>query len=124
MGRLSRVLVLAAFVVPVVAYVAGSLAVPGGPEPVDRGPVILHDRPSPTSTSTPATEPTPDPRPGPSPSDDRIERHGDARVVTPLPTPVGEDEAGERDDDGPDDDDSDTDERRDQERDDDERDDD
>jgi hypothetical protein len=99
MSRLTRVLLVVALVVPPVAYLAGSLAGPGGPEPADRGPVILRD-------ATPTTTPAPTP-----PAGDRQDQQGPARVVTPVPTPVGEDGDDqwddERDDDGPDDDDTD-----------------
>lgn len=115
MSRVTRVLLLVALVVPVLAYVVGSLAAPGGPEPADRGPVILRDAPttpSPTSP-TPAEPPGDDGRPT-----RRDDQQGEARVVTPAPTPVGEDDDDEWDDDGPDDDD-DTDDARGSERDDD-----
>ncbi|WP_374455523.1 hypothetical protein [Nocardioides sp.] len=111
MSHVTKVLLLLAFVVPLVAYVAGSLASTGGPDPADRGPVILRDAPT-----TPAV--TRDPTPEDPPPDGRRERRDrerddrqqEARVVTPLPTPVGEDDDDEWDDDGPDDDDT-TDER-------------
>jgi hypothetical protein len=118
MGPVTKVLLLLAVVVPVTAYVAGSLASPGAPPPADHSPVILRDAPA-DEPETPAT--------GTTPGDDR-ERGGDreqngggdrqrdgaggggsdeARVVTPQPTPVGEDDDDEWDDDGPDDDDTD-----------------
>lgn len=94
MGRVTKVLLLLAVVVPVTAYVAGSLASPGAPAPADHSPVILRDAP----TDAPTTDPAAPQRGG----------GGEARVVTPKPTPVGEDDDDEwDDDDGPDDDDTD-----------------
>ncbi len=94
MGRVTKVLLLLAVVVPVTAYVTGSLASPGAPAPADHSPVILRDAP----TDPPTTDPATPPRGG----------GGEARVVTPKPTPVGEDDDDEwDDDDGPDDDDTD-----------------
>ncbi|GAB3019785.1 hypothetical protein GCM10011376_28740 [Nocardioides flavus (ex Wang et al. 2016)] len=117
MGQVTKVLLLLAVVVPVTAYVAGSLASPGAPPPADHSPVILRD--------APADEPAP-PDPAPAsparerqddrerdddrgPDEDRSGREGGdrARVVTPQPTPVGEDDDDEWDDDGLDDDDTD-----------------
>jgi hypothetical protein len=124
MGPLPKVLLLLALVVPVTAYVAGSLASPGAPPPADHSPVILRDAPAdPPGTATPATPspPTPEKTPdvdrgGPPDRDDdeQRDRSGDeasneARVVKPQPTPVGEDDDDEWDDDGPDDDDTDDD---------------
>ena len=125
MGQLTKVLLLLAVVVPVTAYVTGSLASPGAPAPADHSPVILRDAP----TDAPATDPastdpaapppgrksprTPRPDPdGPDggPGQDAQRGDGDeARVVSPQPTPVGEDDDDDEwdDDDGPDDDDTD-----------------
>jgi hypothetical protein len=113
MNRPTRVLILLAFIVPVAAYVAGSLSGSPAPPPTDRGPVILRDvgtttTPEPTTPAPPTapspgrpTEPSRAPSQRPGPGDD----HEEARVVTPQPTPVGEDD-DEWDDDGPDDDDT------------------
>ncbi len=120
MGPVTKVLLLLAVVVPVTGYVAGSLVSPGLPAPADHSPVILHD-------STPATTETSPRTPGttsPAPADDgdrRSERSarggGDRpRVLTPQPTPLGEDGDDDWDDDGPDDDE--TDDDRDDDRDD------
>ena len=122
MGQVTKVLLLLAVVVPVTAYVAGSLASPGSPPPADHSPVILRDAPDDVSPATDRTAPPParQPRstPRPDPDDERDDRPGrepgrgddDARVVTPQPTPVGEDDDDERDDgDDGDDDDDDTD---------------
>jgi hypothetical protein len=113
MSRPTRVLILLAFVVPVAAYVAGSLSGSPDPPPTDRGPVILRDVDTTTTPtpepSTPASPTAPAPGPtGPVRSPSQQPGPGDdqeARVVTPLPTPVGEDD-DEWDDDGPDDDDT------------------
>ena len=117
MGPLPKVLLLLALVVPVTAYVAGSLASPGAPPPADHSPVILRDAPT-EPPATPASEEqerTPDDRrEGPAQRDDERQRDGsgrdrgeEARVVTPTPTPVGEDDDDDWDDDGPEDDDTD-----------------
>ena len=58
MGQVTRVLLLLAVVVPVTAYVAGSLASPGAPAPADHSPVILRDAPTDAPTTDPATAPT------------------------------------------------------------------
>lgn len=112
MGQVTRVLLLLAVVVPVTAYVAGSLASPGAPAPADHSPVILRDAPTDAPATDPATTdpaaPTPGPRSPRTPRTDPQRGDGDeARVVTPEPTPVGEDDDDEWDDDGPDDDDTD-----------------
>jgi hypothetical protein len=106
MGQLAKGLLLVAVVVPVTAFVTSSLASPSGPQPTDHSPVILRDAPlsdtaSPddagrTSSPDPTRTPTPS---GPEPTKDRP-----AEVVTPQPTPIGEDDDDEWDDD-PDDDD-------------------
>ena len=119
MGQVTKVLLLLAVVVPVTAYVTGSLASPGAPAPADHSPVILRDAP----TDAPATDPAAPPPGGRSPGTPRPDPDGpdggpgqdaqpgdgdEARVVTPKPTPVGEDDDDERDDDdGPGDDDTD-----------------
>lgn len=128
MGRVTKVLLLLAVVVPVTAYVAGSLAAPGSPPPADHGPVILRDAPvdDARTPAPPAPDLTSDGR------ERRAERDGErdgerdrqpvgprgeggdkARVVTPQPTPVGEDDDDQWDDDGPEDDDDTDDERTD-----------
>jgi hypothetical protein len=117
MGRVAKVLVLLALVVPLTAYVAGALA-SSGVEPADHRPVILQDAPDEPASTEPTAPagPTSDRDPGgrsPGTRDDDSDR---ARVVTPQPTPVGEDDDDEWEDDGPDDDE--TDERDDDERDD------
>lgn len=110
MSRLAKVLLLMALVVPVTAYVAGSLASAGNPVPTDHSPVILRDAPD-RGTSGPSRQPDPQ-RPTERPAPPRPgQQDGDqARVVTPPPVPVGEDDDDwddDRDDDGPDDDDTD-----------------
>jgi hypothetical protein len=120
MGQVTRALLLLAVVLPVTAYVAGSLASPDAPPPADHSPVILRD--APTGEAEPPAPSAPDPSSGDI--ERRAERDGnrdgdrrrdgsggdrsdEARVVTPQPTPVGEDDDDEWDDDGPDDDDTD-----------------
>ncbi|NUS41973.1 MAG: hypothetical protein HOP97_10145 [Terrabacter sp.] len=110
MGQVTKVLLLLAVVVPVTAYVAGSLASPGAPPPADHSPVILRDapttEPAPTTDTTASPSRRPSPR-TPAPKPDGQRGGDEARVVTPKPTPVGEDDDDEWDDDGPDDDDTD-----------------
>lgn len=121
MSPVSKVLLLLALVVPMAAYVAGSLTAPDAPEPADRSPVILRDADVSPATSTPSPTRSPSTRPsdrkaGDDDDDDDSSGRGsdddsgrgqqeEARVVNPLPTPVGEDDDDEWDEDGPDDDD-------------------
>jgi hypothetical protein len=119
MGHVTRALLLLAVVVPVTAYVVGSLTSPGAPPPADHSPVILRDPPA-DEPGTPGPA-APDPTSGSDrgrqadgdgdrDGDRRLDRSGggeEARVVTPRPTPVGEDDDDQWDDDGPDDDDTD-----------------
>lgn len=70
MGPLPKVLLLLALVVPVTAYVAGSLASPGAPPPADHSPVILRDAPA-DPPDTPASETPEAPTPKKAPDDDR-----------------------------------------------------
>ena len=133
MGPVTKLLLVLALVVPIGAYVAGSLAATGRDEPADRGPVILRDAPTtpPSETAGPSRNRDGANREGQDDRDDRDDRDGrdggddrnddrddDARVVKPQPTPVGEDDGdGDGDDDdGPDDD---TETERDDDRDDD-----
>ena len=57
MGSWLKMLVVMAIVVPLTAYVVGSLATSSAPSPGDRGPVIINDPPAPASTpsTTPST---------------------------------------------------------------------
>lgn len=109
MGQVTKVLLLLAVVVPVTAYVAGSLASPGAPPPADHSPVILRDAPA----DEPVTEAPERTSGGDRERQGRRDGQGTrddgdkARVVKPQPTPVGEDDDDEWDDDGPDDDDTD-----------------
>jgi hypothetical protein len=68
-----KALIVAALVVPMTAYVAGSLVSSSAREPADRGPVIIRDPPS----------------PAPAQPDETVDDQ--ARVVTPVPTPVHDD---------------------------------
>jgi hypothetical protein len=68
-----KALIVAALVVPMTAYVAGSLVSSSAGEPADRGPVIIRDPPS----------------PAPAQPDETVDDQ--ARVVTPVPTPVHDD---------------------------------
>ncbi|SEC87907.1 hypothetical protein SAMN04489844_3173 [Nocardioides exalbidus] len=105
MGLLTKGLLLVAVVVPVTAYLASSLASPTGPRPTDHSPVILRD--APTDTPQPVRTPTPE-TPVPTkdgPTKDGPARNEPAEVVTPQPTPIGEDDDDEWDDDPDDPDD-------------------
>ena len=85
-----KALIVMALVVPMTAYVAGSLVSSNARAPADRGPVIINDRSAPASQVTPSgstkrsepTQPVP-PDDGGAPIDDN-----EARVVTPQPTAV------------------------------------
>lgn len=116
MTPLVKALLAAALVVPLVAYVAGSLASLSGGTPEQQGTVFIGDVEPASEDIKPSTKPSPQPSSTPSPA--RPSLTGDnrpteapstdpddeeARVVTPAP--VGDDE---RDDD-PDDDRDDTD---------------
>ena len=82
-----KALMVLALVIPMAAYVVGSLATSGTGEPADRGPVILQDPPSLSDTRGPRLG-----------DDDRVddaaprEDHS-ARVVTVTPVPVDDDDA-------------------------------
>lgn len=95
MSSLVKALVILALVLPMTAYVVGSLVASGGKEPSDRDPVIIQDPPvmepaAPRETRTP------------TPGDDEGARDdNEVRVVTPRPTQVGSDDGrlSEEDDD-------------------------
>lgn len=102
MSRLVKVFLVLALVVPVSAYVAGSLAASSADEPADHTPVIIQDAvPGDSGTDSPTTDATPtngddrdDDRDDDSPSVDKNQ----PTVVTPKPTPVDDDDDDERDD--------------------------
>ncbi|WP_245916711.1 hypothetical protein [Nocardioides gansuensis] len=88
MSSLVKVLVVLALVLPMMAYVVGSLVASGAGEPSDRDPVIIRD--------APASEPAPrGARPRAPDDDGRETDDNEVRVVTPRPSQVGSDE-GER----------------------------
>ncbi|KRF06665.1 hypothetical protein ASG88_19330 [Nocardioides sp. Soil777] len=118
-----KTLVVLALVVPMTAYVAGSLVASSSYEPSDRRPVIIQDAPlrEPTSSPVPdATAPTPatgttrSSRPAPTraptgpgagrgtgqPPPSGTVEDDDATVVLPPPTSVDDDDDDD-DDDGP-----------------------
>ncbi|HSU03655.1 MAG TPA: hypothetical protein VLK03_13975 [Nocardioides sp.] len=128
MTPLVKTLLAVALVIPLVAYVAGSLAGTGEQAPERQGTVYIDDvqpaRDTTPGTSTtspgrtgPSARPTPRPPAQPSPTDSDDQREpeqqetgtGEARVVTP--TPVGGDDDDDDDDDERDDDRDDTDDR-------------
>lgn len=111
MTPLAKALIALALVVPLVAYVAGTLASTGSSVPEQQGTVYVNDvEPASEGTSeSPATTPKPSPsrpsptrdnRPTPSPDDDADDN--EARVVTPAPV-QDEDERDDDDGDGGDD---------------------
>jgi hypothetical protein len=122
-----KTLVVLALVVPMTAYVAGSLVASSSYEPRDRRPVIIQDAPSQepervrdttgTTTTAPSSRPAPTRSPtGPGtrrstgqPSPSGTVDDDDATVVLPPPTSVDDDEDddGDDDDDGPEEDDED-----------------
>lgn len=138
MSRTLKILLGLALIVPMAAYVVGSLVASSADAPADRSPVIIQDAPQDAGESaTPRKKkgegPTNAPRGtkrGPDSdgddrngADDRREVKGDnpPTVVTPKPTPVGGDDDDDDNDDRDDDRDDDDDDRDD---DDDDRDDD
>lgn len=107
MPRFWKVMVGLAIVLPMVAYVVGSVTASSGGDPVRRDPVYIMDVPE-----TPASEKSrrgTDPSPPPETQapvdghDDDADDNG-VRVVTPQPTRVDGDDA----DDGPEGDDDDS----------------
>lgn len=108
MTPLVKALLAVALVVPLAAYVAGSLAASAGEAPKKQGTVFISDADPVSEETSPSTSPAPAPsRPSPTRDNQPTRAPGaddeEARVVTP--TPVEDDE---RDDD-PDDDRDDTD---------------
>jgi hypothetical protein len=112
MSRVTAVLLALAVALPVTAYVV-SVAGSDPPVPADHSPVILRDA-DPVDPADPAGHTDREER-GEAPArqqDDRREDADPARVVTPQPTPVGEDDDEWDDDewdDGPGDDDTESD---------------
>ena len=110
MTPLVKALLAVALVVPLVAYVAGSLASTGGETPEQQGTVFIDDVEPASEKTSPAPgrtsgrrrprppSPTTDNQPTQAPSDDTDDKG--ARVVTPAPV---EDDDDERDDDQDDD---------------------
>jgi hypothetical protein len=109
-----KTLVVLALVVPMTAYVAGSLVASSSYEPSDRRPVIIQDAPSQESDRTaPVTGTPPSARPAPTrsptgpgtgrgtgqPPPSGTVEDDDATVVLPPPTSVDDDD--DDDDDGP-----------------------
>ncbi len=99
---LAKALIALALVVPLVTYVAGTLASTGSSVPEQQGTVYVNDlEPSPATTPKPSPSrpsPTRDNQPTPSPDDDADDN--EARVVTPAP--VQDDDERDDDDDGDD----------------------
>lgn len=92
-----KALIALALVVPMTAYVAVSLSSSGAGEPADRGPVIIHDPPSPTAPASRRPRRTPGPTaPGSESPAPTSPPPATARVVTPQPTAV--DDADDADD--------------------------
>ncbi|WP_193613112.1 hypothetical protein [Nocardioides lijunqiniae] len=114
MSRLWKVVLTLGLVLPVAAFVAGSLAASSADEPAPRETILIQDA-SPSSSPTTRPSPTPTGRPSPTGSgDDRGDRP--PRVVTPEPNRAdgggsgrgsggddGDDDRDDRDDDGDDD---------------------
>ena len=115
MSPLVKALLAFVLVVPLVAYVAGSLGSHGGGAPERQGTVFIDDmepaRDTPSERETgPETSPaSPQRTPEPPPGEEQKEPSGEVRVVTPAP--VGndddDDDDDERDDDRDDTDDGD-----------------
>ena len=107
MSTLWKVAIGLALVLPMLAYVAGSLVASGSTDLPRHDPVVIRDAPL-QPTSTP---PTLTPRPDPDPDDEDDDTDDDdVVVVTPKPTRVDDDDGDDRDDrDDRDDDDTDDD---------------
>jgi len=108
MSTLWKVAIGLALVLPMLAYVAGSLVASGSTDLPRHEPVVIRDAPL-QPTSTPPTL-TPRPDPDPDDEDDDDTDDDDVVVVTPKPTRVDDDDGDDRDDrDDRDDDDTDDD---------------
>jgi hypothetical protein len=95
-----KALIVMALVVPMTAYVAGSLVSSNARAPADRSPVIIDDRSAPAPvTPSGSTEPRDPTQPVP-PDDGGVSiDDNEARVVTPQPTAVDDSDDDEEDDD-------------------------
>lgn len=113
MTPLVKALLAVALVVPLVAYVAGSLASSSGETPEQQGTVFIDDVDPASDDTSPKPRPTSEPKPSPSrpsptrdnqptqtPGGDDDPDDEEARVVIPAPV---EDDDDERDDDADDD---------------------
>lgn len=99
-----KALIVMALVVPMTAYVAGSLVSSSARAPADRGPVIINDRSVPASPVAPSESKTPSepspPAPSGPPDDGGVPiDDNEARVVTPQPTAVHDSDDDDEDDD-------------------------
>jgi hypothetical protein len=108
MGTAWKVLVGVVLLIPMTAYVVGSL-VAAADEPRQHDPIIVEQR-----TASPDKSPSekPSPRKSPSPSDDDNGGRGggddddDTETITPSPSDLFDDHGGDRDDDDDFDDDN------------------
>ena len=101
MSTLVKILVTLGLVLPMGAFVAGSLAASSADEPAPRETIVIRD--SPTRTASPDGDRTPSPSPGHDAGDDhggdRGDDHsGDDDVIVIVPSPDDLDDHG--DDDG------------------------
>ncbi len=96
--RVWKVLLALVLVLPMAAFVAGSLVASAADEPAPRDPIVITEQPSPRPSRTPA--PSPEPPPTRSEDDRDSGDDDDVEVVTPEPAEVDdEDDRTERDDD-------------------------
>lgn len=97
MSTLVKILVSLGLVLPLGAFVAGSIAASGADDPGPRETIVIRD--SPTRSASPHDDRSPSDRPS---ADD----HGGPEVVTPSLDDLGDDHGGDRGNDGSDDVDS------------------
>jgi hypothetical protein len=86
-----KILVTLGLVLPLGAFVAGSLAASGADDPAPRETIVIRD--SPTRSASPHVEPSHSPSPSDEPSP---EDHGGPEVVTPSLDDLGDDHGGDR----------------------------
>ena len=94
MSTLVKVLVSLGLVLPLGAFVAGSIAASGADDPGPRETIVIRD--SPTRSASPHADRSPSDRPS---ADD----HGGPEVVTPSLEDLGDDHGGDRGRNGSDD---------------------
>ncbi|MFC4786518.1 hypothetical protein ACT8ZV_18735 [Nocardioides sp. MAHUQ-72] len=92
MSTLAKILVTLGLVLPLGAFVAGSLAASGAEDPGPRETIVIRD--SPTRSASPHDDRSPSSRPS------RETHHDGPEVVTPSLDDLGDDHGGDRAGDG------------------------